>query len=72
MLIRVLKVKLPAEPEDWQKRPAYIHDNAAGVPICENRYNILTSLLSFLLNDWLPVVGFSTWYTKALFYEKGK
>ena len=31
------KVKLPAEQEDWLKRPAYIKNNAAGVPICDNR-----------------------------------
>lgn len=35
---RALQVKLPAEPEDWQKRPAYIRDNNAGISICENRY----------------------------------
>lgn len=34
------QVKLPAEPEDWQKRPAYIRVNNAGVNICENRYGI--------------------------------
>jgi len=32
-----MKVKLPAEQEDWLKRPAYIKNNDAGVPICENR-----------------------------------
>ena len=31
------QVKLPAEQEDWLKRPAYIRENDAGVPICENR-----------------------------------
>ena len=31
------QVKLPAEQEDWQKRPAYIKVNNAGVNICENR-----------------------------------
>ena len=36
---RVLRnqVKLPAESEDWMKRPAYIRENDAGVPVCENR-----------------------------------
>ncbi|KAI0656294.1 actin-like ATPase domain-containing protein [Cubamyces menziesii] len=33
----MLKVKLPAEPEDWLKRPGYIRENDAGVAICENR-----------------------------------
>jgi hypothetical protein len=33
----IMRVKLPAEPEDWQKRPAYIKENNAGVNICENR-----------------------------------
>jgi len=33
----LMKVKLPAEQEDWLKRPAYIKNNDAGVPICENR-----------------------------------
>jgi hypothetical protein len=37
----LMKVKLPAEPEDWQKRPAYISDNNAGVSICENRLQYL-------------------------------
>jgi hypothetical protein len=33
-----LQVKLPAVSEDWVKRPAYIQNNDAGVPICDNRY----------------------------------
>jgi hypothetical protein len=33
----LMKVKLPAEQEDWLKRPAYIRSNDAGVSICENR-----------------------------------
>ncbi|KAJ6542699.1 hypothetical protein B0H19DRAFT_957504 [Mycena capillaripes] len=33
----VMKVKLPAEPEDRVRRPAYVHVNDAGVEICENR-----------------------------------
>ncbi|KAJ4481021.1 hypothetical protein J3R30DRAFT_3287382 [Lentinula aciculospora] len=33
----IMKVKLPAEQEDWHKRPAYIRNNDAGYPICENR-----------------------------------
>ncbi|TFK82502.1 actin-like ATPase domain-containing protein [Polyporus arcularius HHB13444] len=37
----MLKVKLPAEQEDWLKRPAYIRDNDAGVAICENRLQYL-------------------------------
>ncbi|KAF8604383.1 actin-like ATPase domain-containing protein [Ceratobasidium sp. AG-I] len=37
----IMKVKLPAEPEDWQKRPAYITQNNAGVSICENRLQYL-------------------------------
>ena len=41
----LMKVKLPAEQEDWLKRPAYIKNNDAGVPICENRY-LDSSLLS--------------------------
>jgi hypothetical protein len=32
-----IQVKLPAEPEDTLKRPAYIIHNNAGVPTCENR-----------------------------------
>ncbi|GJJ14004.1 hypothetical protein Clacol_008261 [Clathrus columnatus] len=39
----IMKVKLPAEPEDWQKRPAYIRENNAGVPICENRLQYLVA-----------------------------
>ncbi len=36
VLIRI-QVKLPAEQEDFMKRPAYVSQNNAGVPICENR-----------------------------------
>ncbi|KAL5478877.1 hypothetical protein ACEPAI_2154 [Sanghuangporus weigelae] len=39
----IMKVKLPAEPEDWQKRPAYIKVNNAGVNICENRLQYLVT-----------------------------
>ncbi|KAF9054273.1 hypothetical protein BJ165DRAFT_1522813 [Panaeolus papilionaceus] len=39
----LMKVKLPAEQEDWLKRPAYIRTNDAGVPICENRLQYLVS-----------------------------
>ncbi|KAG6856845.1 hypothetical protein H0H87_012903 [Tephrocybe sp. NHM501043] len=39
----IMKVKLPAEQEDWLKRPAYIKSNDAGVPICENRLQYLVS-----------------------------
>ncbi|KAF8642917.1 hypothetical protein AX16_009305 [Volvariella volvacea WC 439] len=39
----IMKVKLPAEQEDWLKRPAYIKPNDAGVPICENRLQYLVS-----------------------------
>ena len=31
------QVKLPADPEDFMKRPAYVSQNNAGVAICENR-----------------------------------
>lgn len=36
VLLRI-QVKLPAEQEDFMKRPAYVSQNNAGVPICENR-----------------------------------
>ncbi|KAF8890667.1 hypothetical protein BD779DRAFT_1438377 [Infundibulicybe gibba] len=39
----IMKVKLPADQEDWMKRPAYIKTNDAGVPICENRLQYLVS-----------------------------
>jgi len=39
----VMKVKLPADPEDLRNRPAYIKSNDAGVPICENRLQYLVS-----------------------------
>ncbi|KAF8622621.1 hypothetical protein AX15_006876 [Amanita polypyramis BW_CC] len=39
----VMKVKLPAEHEDWQKRPAYIRNNDAGVAICDNRLQYLVA-----------------------------
>ncbi|KAJ6482899.1 hypothetical protein C8R47DRAFT_576571 [Mycena vitilis] len=37
----VMKVKLPAEPEDRVRRPQYVHVNDAGVEICENRLQYL-------------------------------
>ncbi|KAG8908847.1 hypothetical protein FRB99_003086 [Tulasnella sp. 403] len=37
----LMKVKLPADSDDWAKRPAYIRDNDAGIPICENRVQYL-------------------------------
>ncbi|KAJ7128137.1 actin-like ATPase domain-containing protein [Mycena crocata] len=37
----VMKVKLPAEPEDRVRRPGYVHVNDAGVEICENRLQYL-------------------------------
>jgi hypothetical protein len=39
----IMKVKLPAEQEDYLKRPAYIQQNNAGVPICENRLQYLVA-----------------------------
>jgi hypothetical protein len=39
----LMKVKLPADQEDWLKRPAYIRNNDAGVSICENRLQYLVS-----------------------------
>ncbi|KAF9006946.1 hypothetical protein BDQ17DRAFT_1423037 [Cyathus striatus] len=39
----IMKVKLPAEQEDWLKRPAYIRNNDAGAAICENRLQYLVS-----------------------------
>ncbi|KAG8879389.1 hypothetical protein FRB97_001660 [Tulasnella sp. 331] len=37
----LMKVKLPADNDDWMKRPAYIRENDAGVSICENRVQYL-------------------------------
>ncbi|KAI0695313.1 actin-like ATPase domain-containing protein [Cytidiella melzeri] len=39
----MMKVKLPAEPEDHLKRPAYIRTNDAGIPVCENRLQYLVA-----------------------------
>lgn len=39
----IMKVKLPADQEDWLKRPAYIKQNDAGASICENRLQYLVS-----------------------------
>lgn len=36
-ILMVAKVKLPAEQQDYLKRPAYIRENDAGVAICDNR-----------------------------------
>ncbi|EJT97177.1 actin-like ATPase domain-containing protein [Dacryopinax primogenitus] len=45
----LMKVKLPAEQEDWNKRPAYIKKNDAGVDICENRLQYLVQKGAILL-----------------------
>ncbi|KAF8969097.1 actin-like ATPase domain-containing protein [Flammula alnicola] len=37
----VMKVKAPAEPEDYFRRPGYITTNAAGIPTCEKRVQYL-------------------------------
>ncbi|CAL1697945.1 unnamed protein product [Somion occarium] len=39
----MMKVKLPAEPQDFLKRPAYIRENDAGVSICDNRLQYLVA-----------------------------
>ncbi|KZV91854.1 hypothetical protein EXIGLDRAFT_693266 [Exidia glandulosa HHB12029] len=39
----VMKVKLPAEQEDYQKRPNFIINNAAGAAVCENRLQYLVT-----------------------------
>ncbi|KAI0060113.1 actin-like ATPase domain-containing protein [Artomyces pyxidatus] len=39
----MMKVKLPAEPDDMMRRPAYITTNSAGVQICENRLQYLVA-----------------------------
>ncbi|KAF9264585.1 actin-like ATPase domain-containing protein [Marasmius fiardii PR-910] len=45
----IMKVKLPADQEDWQKRPAYIKNNDAGYPICENRAFFTILRLQYLV-----------------------
>lgn len=39
----IMKVKLPADQEDWLKRPAYIVKNDAGSYVCQNRLKYLVS-----------------------------
>ncbi|KAI0255423.1 actin-like ATPase domain-containing protein [Lactifluus subvellereus] len=39
----MMKVKLPAEQEDFMRRPAYVSQNNAGIPICENRLQYLVA-----------------------------
>lgn len=39
----ILKVKLPAEPEDKFQRPGFISVNNAGVEVCENRLTYLVA-----------------------------
>ncbi|KAK7676060.1 hypothetical protein QCA50_020984 [Cerrena zonata] len=39
----MMKVKLPAESQDYLKRPAYIRENDAGVSICDNRLQYLVA-----------------------------
>ncbi|PPR00589.1 hypothetical protein CVT26_009864 [Gymnopilus dilepis] len=56
----LMKVKLPAEQEDWLKRPAYIKNNDAGVPICENRLQYLVSKGAILRKGQRLITKF--WY----------
>jgi len=44
----IIHVQLPAEPEDWRRRPAYIKKNDIGFDICENRLQYLISKGSIL------------------------
>ena len=39
----IMKVKLPAEQEDYQKRPNFLIQNATGAPVCDNRTQYLVS-----------------------------
>jgi len=39
----MMKVKLPADQDDFMKRPAYVSQNNAGVAICENRLQYLVA-----------------------------
>jgi hypothetical protein len=48
----IMRVKLPAEQTDMMMRPAYIHNNQAGVPICENRF-VVSILLPFGPIVWI-------------------
>ncbi|KAH8919099.1 actin-like ATPase domain-containing protein [Atractiella rhizophila] len=41
MSARSTEVKLPAEPQDYHARPAYIIRNDAGIEVCENRLQYL-------------------------------
>ncbi|KAI0085598.1 actin-like ATPase domain-containing protein [Irpex rosettiformis] len=52
----MMKVKLPAEPEDQLKRPAYIRTNDAGVPICENRLQYLVAKGAILRKGELTTI----------------
>ena len=75
-------MKLPAEQEDWQKRPAYIKVNNAGVNICENRYLIDLPRASASLTEgkcalvFLCAVvsrsGYSTLLRRVQFSVKGE
>lgn len=49
----IVQVKLPAEPEDFLKRPAYISTNAVGMPICENRLVAFLSRVCMCVNSLL-------------------
>ncbi|KAH7103744.1 hypothetical protein BKA62DRAFT_615790 [Auriculariales sp. MPI-PUGE-AT-0066] len=39
----IIKVKLPAEQEDYVKRPQFLIQNAGGAPICDNRTQYLVT-----------------------------
>lgn len=60
----IMRVKLPAEAEDWAKRPAYIKDNNAGVSICENRWvvSFICEAVSVLM---VGSIGCSTLFRKV-------
>jgi hypothetical protein len=68
-------VKLPADQEDWQKRPAYIKENNAGVYICENRYaldyNTIDPGLRWLTAIFSPTLRLQYLVTKGAILRKG-
>ena len=66
----IMKVKLPAEAEDWMKRPAYITKNDDGVAICDNR-QVATVLTGFFYVLTLSATRLQYLVQKGAILRKG-
>ncbi|KAJ3511979.1 hypothetical protein NLJ89_g3789 [Agrocybe chaxingu] len=60
----ILKVRLPAEQEDFLRRPAYIKQDARGMPLCEKRLQYLVKK-GAVVNKGEPVLAKFSKFSKS-------